>query len=71
MSRSVALDRFYRALDTLEVALGGKRVLGQCTGRMNWAKRGVYFFFEQGVRELGTDDMRAPALDQQRVDSET
>ena len=26
---------------------------------------------EQGVRELGTDDMRAPALDQQRVDSET
>lgn len=40
--------RFYRILDRLEARLGGRRVLGECDGRMEWPERGVYFFFEPG-----------------------
>lgn len=40
------LDRFYELLAELEERLGGRRILGECHGRMSWAKRGVYFFFE-------------------------
>lgn len=42
------LGLFYVLLKKLERSLGGKRVLSQCTGRMDWPERGVYFFFEDG-----------------------
>lgn len=46
--RSIDLERFYRALDRLARHLGGARTLAQCSGRMDWPTRGVYFFFEPG-----------------------
>jgi hypothetical protein len=47
-SRLEAIKWFYEILDDIEQKVGGKRYLSQCTGRMNWPKRGVYFFFEHG-----------------------
>ena len=47
-SRVDDLARFYRALGRLEAAVGGKRRLSDCNGRMQWPFRGVYFFFEAG-----------------------
>ncbi|MGH6945749.1 MAG: hypothetical protein ACREDZ_00325 [Kiloniellales bacterium] len=41
------LMRFYGLLDRLEKRVG-KRRLADCTGRMSWPERGVYFFFEPG-----------------------
>ncbi len=46
--RAADLPRFYRALGRLEAAVGGKRRLSDCNGRMQWPVRGVYFFFETG-----------------------
>jgi hypothetical protein len=40
------LRRFYAALLALEESLGGARTLADCSGRMNWPRRGVYFFRE-------------------------
>lgn len=48
VDRQGALDRFYWLLGELEVAVGGKRLLRSCHGRMGWPRRGVYFFFEPG-----------------------
>lgn len=49
------LGRFYHLLDQLEDQVGGKRRLSECTGRMDWPVRGVYFFFEEGeVRRTGS-----------------
>jgi hypothetical protein len=42
------LLRFYRFLGALEERLGGTRALAQCTGKMSWPRRGVYFFTEEG-----------------------
>jgi hypothetical protein len=54
MSREQSIDRFYAILYELELKLSGKKKLSSCTGRMNWPKRGVYFFFEDGeTRENG------------------
>ena len=47
------LVRFYSILDRLEQAIGGRRTLAASQGRMNWPRRGVYFFMEDG--ELRTD----------------
>jgi hypothetical protein len=47
------LDRFYDLLGQLEKLHGGKRQLAECHGQMDWPKRGVYFFFEDG--ELRSD----------------
>ncbi len=40
--------RFYDLLDRLEGCIGGRRVLADCIGGMNWPNRGVYFFCEAG-----------------------
>ncbi len=45
-SRVDDFARFYQALGRLEAAIGGKRRLSDCDGRMRWPVRGVYFFFE-------------------------
>jgi hypothetical protein len=42
------LVRFYDHLDALERKLSGKRKLANCTGKLAWPARGVYFFFEEG-----------------------
>lgn len=47
---SQSLDRFYEQLKRLEVGLNGGRLLRECHGRLEWARRGVYFMFEP--REL-------------------
>ena len=39
--------RFYELLDQIE-RVGGRRKLAECDGGMDWPKRGVYFFFEEG-----------------------
>lgn len=44
------IRRFYELMDVLEVKCGGKRLLKDCHGHMDWPKRGVYFFFEKGER---------------------
>ena len=46
-SAEVALV-FYGLMDELEHRIGGRRRLGDTTGRMPWPCRGVYFFFEPG-----------------------
>jgi len=48
VSRHDHLENFYWLLKDLEKALGGKRKLKDCNGRMSWPERGVYFFFELG-----------------------
>ena len=40
--------RFYELLSRLAAGLGGCRRLADCNGRMDWPRRGVYFFFEPG-----------------------
>ena len=48
MSRLNELQRFYSLLLALEEKLSGARHLANCTGRISWPKRGVYFFMEPG-----------------------
>ena len=48
------LFRFYSLLDTLEKNIGGARTLAACCGRMDWPKRGVYFFREYGETRSDT-----------------
>lgn len=44
----------HHLLDRLEHRVGGKRRLADCTGRMEWPRRGVYFFFEPGEERSGS-----------------
>lgn len=54
MARKNDVERFYLIMENLEKKLGGKRILNKCNGRMNWPRRGVYFFFEDSeLRENG------------------
>jgi hypothetical protein len=50
MSKKTDLVIFYELIDQLERMVGGKRLLAECNGRMNWPQRGVYFFFENGEK---------------------
>lgn len=54
------LVRFYAILNRLERNIGGARRLADCSGRMNWPKRGVYFFREPG--EYRTDTGSGPRI---------
>jgi hypothetical protein len=54
------LTRFYSLLDNLERKIGGPRTLAACSGRMNWPKRGVYFFCEPG--ECRTETGEGPRI---------
>src|SRR5882757_6154691 len=60
MNRLADIEAFYRILAALEVKLGGKRMLSESTGRMNWPDRGVYFFFEPG--ETRSDSGEGPRV---------
>ena len=46
--------KFYQQLDELEHANGGKCILTNCHGRMEWPQRGIYFFFEEGELRSGS-----------------
>ena len=48
------LFRFYGLLTDLEQVLGGARRLVDCSGRMDWPRRGVYFFQEPGETRADT-----------------
>ena len=48
------LVRFYDILATLERRIGGRRLLAECRGRMDWPLRGIYFFMEEGERRTDT-----------------
>lgn len=48
------LVRFYEIMDKLERNIGGARTLGQCSGRMSWPNRGIYFFRELGENRSDT-----------------
>ena len=48
MSRLDDLKWFYSLLFVLEGRLAGARHLANCSGRLSWPKRGVYFFMEPG-----------------------
>lgn len=52
MKRRDDLETFYAILADLE-NLVGRRRLSECSGRMNWPERGVYFFFEPGEFRSG------------------
>ena len=45
--RTSDLVRFYSILRELEKKLARKLILADCSGRMDWPKRGIYFFFER------------------------
>ncbi|MFZ6005760.1 MAG: hypothetical protein ACOYXM_17690 [Actinomycetota bacterium] len=52
--RLADLNRFYEVLAAIEHNSGGRRRLAECSGRVEWPGRGVYFFFEDGeLREDG------------------
>ena len=46
--RLTDLKNFYEILAGIERKNGGARLLSDCTGRMRWPLRGVYFFQEPG-----------------------
>lgn len=48
MSRLADIQQFYALMDVLRQRLGGASTLRECTGRLRWPSRGVYFFFEPG-----------------------
>lgn len=48
------LAKFYSVIDRLELAIGGERRLADCSGRMDWPRRGVYFFREEGESRSDT-----------------
>jgi hypothetical protein len=52
--RCADLVRFYSLLDRLEATIGGARTLAACSGRMDWPRRGVYFFREMGESRSDT-----------------
>ena len=62
MARPEDLDRFYSLLGELAQQIGGPRKLKNCTGRMDWPDRGVYFFLEPGERREGTDQPRVTRI---------
>jgi len=65
--------RFYALLSRISECTGGYRQLATCDGRMEWPRRGVYFFFEPGefrsdpgsvlrVVRIGTHALRLGSL---------
>ena len=54
MSRLDHLKQFYSLLNVLEERLSGGRQLSDCSGRMSWPRRGIYFFREVGENRTDT-----------------
>jgi hypothetical protein len=47
---------FYDSLSRLEACCHGAKTLEQCSARMGWPRRGVYFFFEAGEVRSGSGE---------------
>ena len=60
MDRFGDVRRLYDLLALLEQRLDGVRRLKDCSGRLGWSRRGVYFFFEDG--EQRTDSGGGPRV---------
>lgn len=54
--RLADLRRFYALMDELARRTGGPRCLAECSGRMGWPPRGVYFFMEPGEVRQGSNE---------------
>src|SRR5262245_48697855 len=54
------LRRFYSAIGRLQANLGGARTLAECSGRLSWPRRGVYFVMEIG--ETRSDSGNGPRI---------
>jgi hypothetical protein len=54
--RLAHLVRFYSIIETLESNIGGAKKLTECSGRVSWPERGVYFFREPGENRTDTGD---------------
>lgn len=53
--RLADLRRFYALMDELARRTDGPRLLAECSGRMEWPPRGVYFFMEPGEVRQGSN----------------
>lgn len=69
MSRQDDIDRFYGLLDELAERVDGSRKLKNCTGRMDWPDRGVYFFLEPGETREYSDQHRVTRVGTHAVSS--
>lgn len=58
MTRRSDVDRLYDLLERLAERVGGKRLLGNCHGRMDWPDRGVYLFFSPEEMRENDDRLR-------------
>jgi hypothetical protein len=58
--RLADLTRFHGILKALEKRIGGARTLADCSGRLDWPERGVYFFLEPG--EARSDSSSGPRI---------
>lgn len=58
--RVAHLADFYAIMERLSQGIGGARSLAKCTGRLDWPRRGVYFFFEP--KEPRTDSGTGPRV---------
>lgn len=56
--REDSIKRLYVLLRNLKERIGEYNYLSTSTGNMNWPKRGVYFFFEQGEYRSKKDELR-------------
>lgn len=63
------LERFYAALNTIREHVGGERRLSECSGRMGWPRRGVYFFFEPGENRCSGAGLRVVRVGTHAVSS--
>lgn len=57
MNRALNLECFYSILEELKSRTGFRKLL-ECDGKMDWPRRGVYFFFESGETRAGSDRLR-------------
>ncbi len=60
--RAADTGRFYDLLGRLATRTGGPRVLRDCSGRMDWPRWGVYFFFEPGETRYGSGPVSDSSL---------
>jgi hypothetical protein len=60
MKRLDDLKQFYDILGVLKERSGGVRLLSECSGKLSWPQRGVYFFMEDG--ELRSDSGKGPRI---------
>ncbi len=61
------VQRLYRSLRVLESAVGGKRLMADCHGRLPWPQSGVYFLFEPGEVRSDARELRIVRVGTHRV----